>query len=666
MRKHKIFIVILVFIFFIVFPIKVLAVTSSQLVENAIYEIEWTVNNNKVIDISAASKETGANVQIWDKCNGKQQRFQIVYLNDGYYMIKNINSGKVLDVKGAGRAIGTNVQQWTSNSTDAQKWKLQKNTDGSFYIISKCSGLYLNVANSKNSNGANIEVNNKKQAFNFKKITTIKGSKTINDGYYYISSALDESKVIDISEASKLTGANVQIWQNESATQQKFYIKYDGVGYYTIKNVNSGKLLDVVNGQTERGTNVWQWTSNSTDAQKWVISRTSDGYYNIISKVSGINLEVAGGKSINGTNVQINYENNSENQKFKFIETKVGTKTIANGIYEITSRIASNMLLDVSGGSILDGANVQIWADANEKQQKFELTYLGDGNYKIICKRSGKALTVSETGTDYSSNVYQSTYKEKSNQKWRIEKNNNEYYIVSEYNGRYLDVAGGSSENGTNIRVYIPNYSKSQIFVFEQKKYGIDVSHWQNDINYDTLTKSQSIDFMIIRAGQGLNVNDRKFERNYTYAKKYGIPLGVYLYANAQNVDEAKAEANHLLELLKGKKFELPIFYDVEAQENLDINTITAMCNEFCKILKSEGYKTGIYASKYYFMYKIYPNKLPSDCAIWVASYGKDDGTIPKDTYQYYGNWDIWQFTSTGKIAGINGDVDYDVSYKIP
>ena len=83
MRKHKIFIVILVFIFFIVFPIKVLAVTSSQLVENAIYEIEWTVNNNKVIDISAASKETGANVQIWDKCNGKQQRFQIVYLNDG-------------------------------------------------------------------------------------------------------------------------------------------------------------------------------------------------------------------------------------------------------------------------------------------------------------------------------------------------------------------------------------------------------------------------------------------------------------------------------------------------------------------------------------------------------------------------------------------------------
>ena len=662
----KMIYIIAVFLFLSVIPLKVVSATSSQVIENGIYEIEWGKNNNKAIDISAASKETGANVQIWDKCNGKQQRFQIIYLPDGHYAIKNVNSGKVLDVKGAGKTIGTNVQQWTSNSTEAQKWKLQKNSDGSFCIISKCNGLYLNVKDSNNENGANVEVNNKKQSFNFKKITTIKGSRTINNGYYYISSALDESKVIDISAASKLSGANVQIWQNESVAQQKFYIKYDGNGYYTIKNVNSNKMIDVANGQTERGTNVWQWTNNSTDAQKWVISKTSDGYFNIISKSSGINLEIAGSKNINGTNIQINYANNSKNQKFKFIETKVGTKTISNGTYEITSKIASNMLLDVSGGSTNDGANVQIWADANEKQQKFEISYLGNGSYKIICIKSGKALTVSQTGTAYSSNVYQSTYNEKSNQKWRIEKNNNEYYIVSEYNGRYLDVAGGSSENGTNIRVYIPNFSNSQIFLFEQKKYGIDVSHWQNNIDFDTLYKSQSIDFMIIRAGHGLNINDTKFERNYTYAKKYSIPLGVYLYANAQNIDETRQETYHLLDLLKGKSFELPVFYDVEAQENVDKDTITSMCNEFCRILKNAGYKSGVYSSKYYFMYKINHKSLPTDCSIWVASYGKNDGAIPKDTYKYNNKWDIWQYTSTGKIAGISGDVDYDVSYKIP
>ena len=666
LKKIIIIVVLLLAIYFTQFQVLAVTSTTTQPISNGIYEIEWVSNNNKVLDISAAETREGANVQIWDKCNGKQQRFELTYLNNGYYIIKNINSGKVLDVASAGKQSGTNVQQWTSNFTDAQKWKLEKNADGSFCIISKCNNLYLAVTGTKNANGANIEVNNKKQTFNLKKITTIKGNKTINDGYYIIATALDESKVVDISVASKLSGANAQIWQNESVAQQKFYIKYDGDGYYTIKNVNSNKMLDVANGQTERGTNVWQWTSNSTDAQKWVISQTSDGYYNIISKSSGINLEVAGGKYLNGTNIQINFANKGKNQKFKLIETKLGTKTISNGVYEITTKIASNMLLDVSGGSIQDGTNVQIWADANEKQQKFEITYLDNGNYKIICKKSGKALTVSEAGTEYSSNVYQSTYNEKSNQKWRIEKNNNQYYIVSEYNGRYLDVAGGSIENGTNIRVYVPNFSNSQTFIFEQKKYGIDVSHWQNNIDFDSLNKSQSIDFMIIRAGHGLNINDKKFEHNYTLAKRYGIPLGVYLYANAQNIDEAKAEANHLVDLLRGKSFELPVYYDVEAQENVDANTITIMCNEFCRILKSAGYKTGIYASKYYFMYKMYPNKLPSDCSIWVASYGRDDGCIPKDSYKYYGRWDIWQYTSTGKIAGINGDVDYDVSYKIP
>ena len=458
-----------------------------------------------------------------------------------------------------------------------------------------------------------------------------------------------------------ISGANVQIWDYVNVKQQKFYLKYDGNGYYTIKSLNSGKVLDVTGAVTERGTNVQQWEINSTDAQKWVIKKTSDGYYNIISKVSGINLEVANSKTSNGTNIQINMPENSLNQKFIFTQIEDDARIIEDGTYEITTKISTNRLLDVSEGSIADGANVQIWADANVKQQKFEFTYLGGGVYKIISKKSGKALTVSSSG-----NVYQSTYKETGNQLWRVDENAGAYNIISEYNGKYLYVENGTNANGTNVRVATKNNANSQKFIIEKKKYGIDVSHWQNNINFDALSKSKSIDFMIIRAGQGLSINDRKFERNYTIAKNYKIPIGVYLYANAQNVEEARKEANHLVNLIKGKKFELPIYYDVEAQENVDINTITAMCNEFCNILKNAGYKTGIYASKYYLMYKIYPNKLPEDCSIWVASYGKNSGAIPNDVYKYSGKYDIWQYTSTGRIDGIDGDVDCNVSYKIP
>ena len=87
------------------------------------------------------------------------------------------------------------------------------------------------------------------------------------------------------------------------------------------------------------------------------------------------------------------------------------------------------------------------------------------------------------------------------------------------------------------------------------------------------------------------------------------------------------------------------------------------MCNEFYSIIKKAGYKPGIYASKYYYMDKIDSSKLPSDCAIWVASYGKNTGAMPTDNYRYNGKFDIWQYTSTGRIAGINGDVDFDVSF---
>ena len=572
-----------------------------------------------------------------------------------------------MDVKGAGIEKKTNVQQWNGNETDAQKWKIIENNDGTVGFVSKCNGLYLTIHNSKDSNGTNIEVDEKNeqnnQKFVLKSIETIKGKKSIEDGVYKICTTLDKNKVLDISEASTASGANVQIWDDVNVLQQEFMITCDQDGYYCIKSLKSGKVLDVSGGETERYTNVQQWESNETDAQKWVIEKTN-GYYKIISKVAGIDLEVANGKTNNGANVRINYDNNLNNQKFNFVEINEGTKTVNDGIYEITTSLASNMLVDVSEGSNSDGANVQIWADANVNQQKFKIEYVSSGNYKIICKRSGKALTVSTEENAYSSNVYQSTYKGTSNQLWKIKKaEDGRYYIISKYNERYLDVSGAHTTNGTNISVYNQNNTNAQKFILEQKEYGLDVSHWQGTINFEKVKNTDRVDFMIIRAGQGTTIKDKKFEYNYSEAKKYNIPIGVYLYATAQNVNEAKAEANYLLNLISGKSFELPIFYDVEAQENLEKSTITNMCNAFYSIIKNAGYKPGIYASKYYLMYKIDVNKLPTDCSIWVASYGKNNGAVPKDTYKYNGNFDIWQFTSTGKIDGIDGDVDFDLKY---
>ena len=660
------------FIFFVFFLClmhkKNVQAVNFQVVENGIYEIETKIDSDKVIDISEASKTSTANVQIWERCNVFQQRFQITYTNDGYYNIKSVNSGKLVDVQSASKEPGTNVWQYDENFTDAQKWTIVKTEDGYYKFVSKCNNLVLTVEKSKNINGSNIEVNNnlelENQKFMLKRVEEVRGKKEISEGIYTISTALNKNKVLDISEASKMSTANVQIWEDVNVPQQKFEIKYSN-GYYTMKNLNSGKMIDVSNGDIRKNTNVWQYEENYTDAQKWVITKTEDGYYNIISKRSGIYLEVEDGKISNGTNIQMNLKNEKYNQKFLFTKIEDDFGEIQNGTYEISTKLASNMILDVSEGSMLNGANVQIWADANEKQQKFEITYVGLQMYKIICKKSGKALTVEKNGTIYSSNVYQDTYNGANNQLWKIVSCGNDYYyIISVYNEKYLDVESASTSNGTNIWVYSVNYTNAQKFKLEQRSYGIDVSHWQGTIDFKTLNNSNKIDFMIIREGQGTTIVDRQFERNYSEAKKYNIPLGVYLYAKAQNVEDARNEANFLVQQLKGKSFELPIFYDIEEHENLSNETILQLYMEFYNILKKAGYKPGLYASKYYLMYKIDTAKIPQDSGIWVASYGKDEGAIPSDLYKYYGNFDIWQYTSTGKVAGITGNVDCNVIYK--
>ena len=183
--------IFLLFVFFIFLSVNCIVEAKSNEnnnYENEVYEIETYLNSDMVLDVSEASILSGANIQIWEKCNGRQQRFKLQASGDGYYFIKNVKSGKYLDVKNAGTDNKTNVQQWNGNKTDAQKWKIVENNDGTVCFVSKCNGLYLSVHNSEKSNGTNIEVDEKgeqkNQKFNLKRIETIRGKKSIKDGVY--------------------------------------------------------------------------------------------------------------------------------------------------------------------------------------------------------------------------------------------------------------------------------------------------------------------------------------------------------------------------------------------------------------------------------------------------------------------------------------------------
>ena len=108
------------------------------------------------------------------------------------------------------------------------------------------------------------------------------------------------------------------------------------------------------------------------------------------------------------------------------------------------------------------------------------------------------------------------------------------------------------------------------------------------------------------------------------------------------------------------------MFVDVEDsnQASLSQEVLTNICIEYCNQIRAAGYRPGIYINATWLEnQKINLDRIPLDVAIWVARYGYNDGDVPGKKFEYTGKRDIWQYSSKGRIDGINTDVDIDVMF---
>lgn len=194
------------------------------------------------------------------------------------------------------------------------------------------------------------------------------------------------------------------------------------------------------------------------------------------------------------------------------------------------------------------------------------------------------------------------------------------------------------------------------------KLHGIDVSVYQGDIDFEQAAKA--IDFAVLRAGFGrfASQEDAKFQRNYDGFKAQGTPIGAYWYCYATSAEEARKEAKACLEVLKGKQFELPIFYDILEDDHIpklkaagDVaNLINEIVPAFCSVLEQNGYYVGVYCNTS--GYKNYLNDSNKQRYVqWVADWCGTCG--------YSGEKVMWQYSFKGKVPGISGDVDKDYAY---
>ena len=187
---------------------------------------------------------------------------------------------------------------------------------------------------------------------------------------------------------------------------------------------------------------------------------------------------------------------------------------------------------------------------------------------------------------------------------------------------------------------------------------GIDVSSWQGVVDYRKV-KASGINFVIIRAGFGREVSqkDNCFEQNYKNAKAAGLDIGAYWYSYADSAEDAVREAKACMEVIKGKKFEYPIFFDLEEQSQFakGKNFCDSVIKAFCGELEKNGYLAGLYCSTYYLNNYI-SNAVAGKYALWVAQYNY------RCTYTA-NKYGIWQYSSEGRINGISGNVDMDYCY---
>lgn len=235
---------------------------------------------------------------------------------------------------------------------------------------------------------------------------------------------------------------------------------------------------------------------------------------------------------------------------------------------------------------------------------------------------------------------------------WTLANNKKTCEIKYKRNGTYNIVLQDKWGNKTNKIIKISGLIAK----------GIDVSQHNSRINWAEVQK-EGIDFVILRLGWVGNKEnhtlDTYFKENYESCVRLGIPVGVYVYSYCENEETVKSAAKWTAEQLKGKKITYPVFIDMEDSqiENLDVQTLTDISKTFCEELKTSGYsKVGIYANKNWLVNKLDVSQL-SKYSIWLAHY--------TDKTDYSGKYDMWQYTSSGTVNGIIGNVDMNYSYKI-
>lgn len=197
---------------------------------------------------------------------------------------------------------------------------------------------------------------------------------------------------------------------------------------------------------------------------------------------------------------------------------------------------------------------------------------------------------------------------------------------------------------------------------------GIDVSRYQEKIDWEKVAEDE-VDYAFIRLGirgytEGEILEDETFQTNIKAALKNDIDVGVYFFTQALSEEEAEEEAAFVIDSIAPYKVTYPVVIDVEAVtstnargNDLTSDERTRYCITFCEKIREAGYTPMIYGNLKTFMLLLNIEEL-EEYDKWFAYYD--------EAYYFPYDFKIWQYTNKGKVSGIKGDVDLNISFETP
>ena len=289
----------------------------TDLLKEGVFKIAYGKDQGKVVDIDNASRADGANALIYSSNSNLNQKWKVKLVSgmENTYTFESLCSGKYLSVSGSNVVQssfndGSGEQMWTPVDIDA----------GAVVLQNIATGKVLDVKGGSGSNGTNVQVyernNSSAQKFIFEPTELVKTAT-----YVFHSGAI-YGQVIDLNNASTQDGATVTTWTSNNGGNQKWNLSGNGDGTYRISNAANGKVLDVSGGTVSDGARVVQYSWHNGLNQKWYVVYDKEGGF-VFESAQNRDVVLAVGSSApsNGTSVRVEKKTGAANQRFCLEQT---------------------------------------------------------------------------------------------------------------------------------------------------------------------------------------------------------------------------------------------------------------------------------------------------------------------------------------------------------